>query len=178
MPGGHQPSEPRRTAATRRDQLRSADEKTTPVAVCPDRSDGTDCPALSFKAALHMSVTSSVTLPPGLPATNPIDVEIQFGTAGMVHDTYNPTLGTQIAFDFPVNDGGSRSERLVVSLAERRPGGAVAMNFTTTVVIYPLFNIALSPLTFYLINDCDGIAGFPLDSEPFVSWADDRGADG
>jgi hypothetical protein len=124
------------------------------------------------------SVTSSVTLPPGLPATNPIDVEVQFGTAGLVHATYNPTLGTQIAFDFPVNDGGSRAERLVISLAERRPGGTVAMNFTTTVVIYPLFNIALSPLTFYLINDCDGIAGFPLDSEPFVSWADDRGADG
>jgi hypothetical protein len=51
------------------------------------------------------------------------------------------------------------------------------MNFRTSVVIYPLFNVALSPLTFSLINDCDHdpVFGFPLDSEPMVHWADDRG---
>jgi hypothetical protein len=139
----------------------------------PDPNNG--APTANLKRIannLHLtykSVTAVVTLPAGLGVTNRVDVSVLFGTgaqAKRITQSYNNSNGNRIVYDFPANDGQRRREEVTTSLAEASSEANLTYAVRSTVDLEPLFDIALSPITFTLINDCDRYG----DSEPDIAW--------
>jgi hypothetical protein len=126
------------------------------------------------------SVSTIVTVPAGLPVTDPTEISILFGFSGSsrLTQTYNPAVGNRFVFNFAAGDGAARTEDVAVSLADRAVEGA-HFGFVAKVPVEALYDATLSPLTFTLVNDCDfDFAGlYAQDSEPVIHWGDDRGQD-
>lgn len=124
------------------------------------------------------SVSTIVTVPAGLPVTDPTEISILFGFSGSsrLTQTYDPAAGNRFVFNFAAGDGAARTENVAVSLADRAVEGA-HFGFVAKVPVEPLYDATLSPLTFTLVNDCDfDFAGlYAQDSEPVIHWGDDRG---
>jgi hypothetical protein len=124
------------------------------------------------------SVSTIVTVPAGLPVTNPTEISILFGLSGSsrLTQTYDPAAGNRFVFNFDARDGSARTENVAVSLADRAGEGA-HFGFVNKVPVEALYDATLSPLTFTLVNDCDfELAGLvPQNSEPVIHWGDDRG---
>jgi hypothetical protein len=124
------------------------------------------------------SVSTIVTVPAGLPVTDPTEISILFGFSGSsrLTQTYNQVAGNRFVFNFPAGDGAARTENVAVSLADRAVEGA-HFGFVAKVPVEALYDATLSPLTFTLVNDCDfDFAGlYAQDSEPVIHWGDDRG---
>ncbi len=123
------------------------------------------------------SVSTIVTVPAGLPVTDPTEISILFGLSGSSRLTqaYNPAVGNRFVFNFGAGDGSARTEDVAVSLADRAVPGA-HFGFVAKVPVEALYDATLSPLTFTLVNDCDfDFAGLiAQDSEPVIHWGDDR----
>lgn len=126
------------------------------------------------------SVSTIVTVPAGLPVTDPTEISILFGFSGSSRMTqiYNPAAGNRFVFNFDAGDGTARTEDVAVSLADRAVAGA-HFGFVAKVPVEALYDATLSPLTFTLVNDCDFDFAmlFPQNSEPVIHWGDDRGQD-
>lgn len=124
------------------------------------------------------SVSTVVTVPAGLPVTDPTEISILFGFRGSsrMTQTYDPAAGNRFVFNFDAGDGNARTEDVAVSLLDRAVEGA-HYGFVAKVPVEALYDATLSPLTFQLTNDCDfDFAGLiAQDSEPVIHWGDDRG---
>jgi hypothetical protein len=126
----------------------------------------------------HKSLTIVVAVPPGLVLTKPVKIRVTFKSSvsgwQSMEDLYNPITGFQKLF----NDGeGTRIARqmpMEILLTEQGPGGVGGKNFrwSWSAKLDPLFDVAISPLRFTLIDDCDKIGK----SEIFFFWTfpDDR----
>jgi len=90
--------------------------------------------------------------------------------------TYDPAAGNRFVFNFPAGDGTAHTEDVAVSLADPAVEGA-HFGFVAKVPVEALYDVAQSPLTFTLVNDCDFDFAmlFPQNSEPVIHWGDDRG---
>jgi hypothetical protein len=136
---------------------------------CPPRSTPSNNLHLNNK-----SVTVVVTLPPGLGITNRVDVSVDFDERGPNHQrvtqAYNNAQGNRIIANLAEGGGQKRQAQVVASLAEAAPNstdyvGVYAVR--STVNLEPLYDVALGPLSIYLVDDCDRFGT----SEPQVYWA-------
>jgi hypothetical protein len=154
---GHDPVTPRATA----DNVRGPGIPPAPGAsqnAPPDANPGASTPNLKKVAnALHLdhkSVTVAVTLPPGLGVTNRVDVSVDFderGASKRITQPYDNMRGNRILADLADNGGARRLAQVVISLSE----AGVPYAVRSTVDVEPLYDIAVSPLSVYLVNDCD-----------------------
>jgi hypothetical protein len=115
----------------------------------------------------YRSVSVAVWLPAGLNLTARVDVSVLFdegGQARRVTQTYDNARGNRFLADLAEYEGARRRADVVVSLAE--PNGATAAVYAvrSTVALEPLYDILVSPLSMYLVNNCDDIG----ESEPHV----------
>lgn len=124
----------------------------------PDANPGASTANLKKVAnALHLdrrSVTVVVTLPPGLGVTNRVDVSVDFderGASRRVTQPYDNTRGNRILADLADGGGARRRAEVVISLSE----ASAVYSVRSTVDVEPLYDIAVSPLSVYLVNDCD-----------------------
>jgi hypothetical protein len=125
------------------------------------------------------SVTTVVTLPPGLNLTARVDVSALFdegaAQAKRVTQTYDNTSGNRLLVHLPTADGQKRRVNLVISLAEvPASGNPLTYAVRAAVDLEPLYDIIVSPLVFTLLGDCDTVGA----SEPVVRWRTPDGADG
>lgn len=153
----------------------SSTEAPKPTAAAPTAALSSIASATVIRSR---SVSTIVTVPAGLPVTDPTEISILFGLSGSSRQTqtYNPAAGNRFVFNFAAGDGTARTEDVAVSLADRAVEGA-HFGFVTKVPVEALYDATLSPLTFTLVNDCDfDLAGLiPQSSEPVIHWGDDRG---
>jgi hypothetical protein len=113
----------------------------------------------------HKSVTAVLTVQSGLYLTNRVDISALFGRQ-RVTQTYNNSTGNRLLATFP-EGYGRHEEEVIVSLAEKLPDGNSALYAVRFKVdIEALYDLTISPLTFYLHDDCDDFG----DSEPDVIW--------
>jgi len=127
----------------------------------------------------YKSLTTFVTIPQGLPVTQPVEVSIgYYSPAGLygpgfqrMTQSYVRSAGNRFLNNDPEGDGKVRRMRVDISLRESNPGGQpVTFSFSWQVDLDPLYDVAISPLHFSLSDNCD-IAG---NSEiRFVWWAPD-----
>jgi hypothetical protein len=170
---GHDPVTPRATADTARGPgipPAPGGSQNAP----PNQNPGASTANLKKVAgALHLdrkSVTVVVTLPPGLGVTNRVDVSVDFderGTSQRITQPYDNTKGNRILANLAEGGGAKRRAEVVISLAEKTSGGsgnAAVYSVRSTVDLEPLYDIAVSPLSFYLVNDCDEFG----ESEPHI----------
>jgi hypothetical protein len=125
------------------------------------------------------SVTSIVLVPANLAVPNRTEISVLFNNSTRITQDYDRAQGNRIKFDYPVGDGKARPTRIDISLAEHAPDQVHTASYLPTVTILPLFNVDVSPLTFELANQCDGLTfgvfGGENDSEPRIVWNDDKG---
>jgi hypothetical protein len=119
----------------------------------------------------HKSVTAVVTLPAGLGVTNRVDVSVLFDEGGTgakrITQAYDKAHGNRIVANLAEGGGQKRRVPVVVSLLEVTPdGNATPYAVRSTVDLEPLYDIALGPLSIYLIDDCDRFGA----SEPHIYW--------
>jgi hypothetical protein len=117
----------------------------------------------------HKSLTTLVTLPPNLPVTQWVEISIGFySPAGTQRITQNYVResGNRFLYDDPEGDGQARQMRVDISLREPKVGGYHTFSFPTQVALEPLYDVAIGPLMFGLLGDCD-IAG---ESEIQLLW--------
>jgi len=125
------------------------------------------------------SLTTLVTVPPGLAVTQPVEISIgYYSPAGMyptgfqrITQSYVRGTGNRFLNNDPEGEGKPRRVRMDISLREPNPGGGFfTFAFSLEQDLDPLYDVSVSPLQFSLIDNCD-IAG---NSEiRFVWWAPD-----
>ncbi len=127
--------------------------------------------AVQFRAK---SVSSEITLNPGLKVTHPIDVTVSYPVADATRP-YSATFGNAWKFQFPENGGNPYTRQVTVTFVEH-----VTSTRTETFsrswypTIEPLYNFTVSPLIFTLKDDCDTFG----DSEVKILVRDAKGNPG
>ncbi len=138
----------------------------------PDANPGAPTANLKTVAnSLHLnfkSVTVVVKAPPGLGLTNRVDIDLRYGSQGEhLTQTYDNASGNRLLVNLLEGDGQKRREQIVIRLSELAADGTVQRyEITSTLDLEPLYDVNLTTLSFYLINNCDEIG----DSEPWVFW--------
>lgn len=130
-------------------------------------------------AVRSKSLTTLVTVPPGLPVTQAVEISIgYYSPAGMyppgfqrITQSYVRGTGNRFLNNDPEGEGKPRRLRMDISLREPKPGGTFYTHaFSLEQDLDPLYDVTISPLTFSLIDNCD-VAG---NSEiRFEWWAPD-----
>ena len=143
----------------------------------PDANPGAPTADLKKVADnLHLnfkSVTVVVTLPPGLGLSNRVDVSVLFDegspNAKRITQAYDNAQGNRFVTNLAEGGGQKRQVQVVTSLAEVAPNGNGYLGVyavRSTVNLEPLYDVALGPLSIYLVDDCDRFGS----SEPHVYW--------
>jgi len=115
------------------------------------------------------SLTMLVTVAAGVSVTQPVTISIALGGYGPTRQTqsYVPSTGNRFLYNDPEGDGKPRRAFADITLTEPKPGGGV---YTSTmpgnVMLDPLYDITISPLSVKLIDDCDAYG----DSDMYVDW--------
>jgi hypothetical protein len=148
-------------------------------------TSGTNAPAGPFSTAptenlfrvashlslRHKSVTTVVTVPPGLGITNRLEISILFGTQRITQN-YNEISGNRLAVDFDALEGAARRENVTISLRDDTPTGPKTFALPWTVNLEPLFDLTISPLGFIALGVCDPLSA----ADPVIVWIDPEGA--
>lgn len=112
--------------------------------------------AIAIKAK---SVTTMVSVPPGLAITEPVEISVGFYSpagANRVTQTYSPYVGNRLVSNDREGDGNTRLMRVDVTLSEKTSGGArYNFSFGQTLTLEPLYSLAFGPLSFRLHSLCD-----------------------
>jgi hypothetical protein len=125
--------------------------------------------ALQFR---YKSTTAVLRVPAGLDLTAAVEISVLWDEAGTrptrATQDYNNATGNRSLFFFPAEDGRTRPVANVVSLAERQADGEISGTYAvrSNVSIKPLYDIAVTPLTFTLQLDCDTVGA----SEIHIRW--------
>ena len=120
------------------------------------------------------SVSSHITLPPGLKLSHPVDISISYPVPNQTQP-YLFGQGNSWNYQFPTNTGLNYTGQLTVTLVDHVTSTqtqSYQVNWQPTVK--PLFDITISPLKFYLKDNCDWFG----DSEIKLQWRDPSGVDG
>lgn len=113
----------------------------------------------------HKSLSTVVTVPPGLPLTQPVTISIGYFPSGVVGygqycqqrvtQTYASSNGNTFLCALPVMDGRQRRLHADITISEPKPGGGVySYNVPVDMDLDPLYDITFGPLEFTLLNDC------------------------
>ncbi len=103
------------------------------------------------------SVTTVVDAPAYLAVPNRTEISVLFGTRRL-SQIYDRTHGNHFVFQFDANSGAERMENVTVSLAETTaPDTYATYALLWQTLIKPLYDVWISPLTFYQESDCDWI---------------------
>lgn len=128
-------------------------------------------PTLNIAAVAHAmqydykSLSTVVTAPPGLPLTKPVTISIGYfpsGTDGYGSycrerstQIYGSSTGNAFLCALPDGDGKQRRLHLDITLSEPNPaGGVYNYNLPLDMDLDPLYDVAIGPLDFELLNDC------------------------
>ena len=171
------------------------DHRTQPGIVTPSRpappSDGqplplpnSPAPTLNLAAVAnamrydYKSLSTVVTVPPGLPLSKPVTISIGYFPSGVVGygsrcqqratQTYTSSVGNTLLCALPEGDGQPRHLHLDITLSEPKPGGgAVSYNIPVEMDLDPLYDVTISPLIFTLITGCSIVGANQID----LKWA-------
>jgi hypothetical protein len=144
---------------------------TTGTMKLPDRYTAPTANLTAVANALqlrHKSLTTEAFIPE-VQVTQLVEISIGFYSA-TGHDRITQTLsvkqfGNRFLYNDPEGDGRPRQIRVDISLRELQPGGQ-HFSFSRLVDLDPLYDVAISPLTFTLLENCDLIG----DSEIHFFW--------
>jgi hypothetical protein len=115
------------------------------------------------------SLTTLVVVAAGVAVTQPVTISIALGGYGPTRLTqsYVPSTGNHFLYNDPEGDGKPRRAFADITLSEPKPGGGI---YTSTipgsVMLDPLYDVTISPLSVKLIDDCDAYG----DSDMYVDW--------
>lgn len=115
------------------------------------------------------SLTTLVVVAPGVAVTQPVTISIALGGYGPTRQTqtYVASSGNHFLHTDTEKDGKPRRAFADITLSEPKPGGGI---YTSTipgsVMLDPLYDITVSPLSVKLIDDCDAYG----DSDLYVDW--------
>jgi hypothetical protein len=123
----------------------------------------------------HKSLSTVVTVPPGLALTQPVTISIGYFPSGVMGygqdchqrltQTYVALIGNQFLCGLPEGDGQPRRMHLDITLSEPKPGGGqYNYNVPLDMMLAPLYDVSISPLTFQLFVGC------ALTNEIHVRW--------
>lgn len=116
------------------------------------------------------SLTTLVAFRSGLALTRPVDISIGYFSPagnGRITQSYVASTGNHFLYNDFLGDGKPRRLRLDISLSESKPGGGfIPFSFSYQVDLDPLYGVALSPLKFTLLSDCDRVGK----SEVHLLW--------
>jgi hypothetical protein len=99
------------------------------------------------------STTAQLTVPAGIPVTNPVEISVLFGDH-RISQTYNPATGNRFRHDLPTLDGTKRRETARVHLVDKAPGGKT-YTMPVQIDIEPLYDVTVSPLDLRILTRCD-----------------------
>ena len=103
------------------------------------------------------SVTTVVDAPSDLAVPNRTEISVLFGTRRL-SQIYDRAHGNHFVFQFDADGGAERVENVTVSSAETTaPGTYATYALLWQTLIKPLYDVWISPLTFYQESDCDWI---------------------
>ena len=115
------------------------------------------------------SLTSFVTVAPGLALTQPVTISIAYLSlwpAGNERKTqiYVPSSGNSFLYNDLEGDGKPRKVHLDITLSEPKPGGGIySFNVPADLALDPLYDVSISPLIFTLIMGCSNVGANHID---------------
>jgi hypothetical protein len=115
------------------------------------------------------SLTTLVTVASGLALTQPVTIIIVLGgyCPTVITQSYVASTGNRFLHNDCEGDGKTRRGRVDLTLTEANPGGgSYIFSLPMNIVLDPLYDIAISPVKFTLIDDCDPW----FDSEVRIWW--------
>jgi hypothetical protein len=102
------------------------------------------------------SVTGVLTIPAGLPISNPVYIDVAPDGSSETAQYYYPGSGNKFVMQFLPGGGAEHQQRLDVHLTEFAPDGTTTTyDLVWAVTVKPLYEVSISPLTFYQETDCD-----------------------
>ena len=129
----------------------------------------------------YKGLTTEITTTPGLVLTQPVEITIWYTSPGSplivkrLTQPYSRKFGNRFVYHDPEGEGKQRRLRMDVTLTEPNPGGGLyGYLLSGHADLAPLYDIAISPLTFTLLHDCDLVG----DSEIRVVWIPPEVSDG
>jgi hypothetical protein len=115
------------------------------------------------------SLTTLVVVAPGVAVSQPVTISIALGGYGATRQTqtYVPSTGNHFLHNDPEGDGKPRNGLADITLSEPKPGGGIyTSTIPGTVMLEPLYDVTVSPLSVKLIDDCDAYG----DSDLYLDW--------
>lgn len=115
------------------------------------------------------SLTMLITVAAGVSVTQPVTISIALGGYSPTRQTqsYVPSTGNRFLYNDPEGDGKPRRAFADITLTEPKPGGGV---YTSTmpgnVMLDPLYDVTISPLSFTLFTSCARVG----DSDIKLAW--------
>jgi hypothetical protein len=115
-------------------------------------------------AQYHKSLTTLITVKPGLVLTQPVTISIAYlSPAGYGPDsperltqTYAPATGNHFLRNDNAGNGQPRRVHLDINLSEPKPGGGLySYNVPVDLDLDPLYNVTIGSLVFTLTTPCD-----------------------
>jgi hypothetical protein len=103
------------------------------------------------------SLTMLVTVNPGLALSKPVTISIAIGGYRTTRLTqgYVAATGNHFLYNDPEGDGKPRRALVDITLTQAKNGGGTyTYTIPGTVVLDPLYDVKIDPLTFTLLNDC------------------------
>lgn len=106
------------------------------------------------------SLTTVVFVPAGLVLTRPVTISIVYISPATVpqriDQLYVAATGNRFVYHDAIGDGTVRRMTMSITLTQPRLGGAVfSYEFFWQADLDPLFDVAVGPLRFELLDDCD-----------------------
>jgi len=123
----------------------------------------------------HKSLTTLVTVKPGLALTRPVTISIAYlspagpgpGSPERLTQTYAISTGNRFLRLDPEGNGRSRRLHLDINISEPNPaGGIFSFNVPVDMDLDPLYDVSITPLVFTLIVGCATIGANQID----LSW--------
>jgi hypothetical protein len=106
------------------------------------------------------SLTTLVVVAPGLQLTQPVTISIgYYSPAGSNRITQTYVVsGNHFLHNDAVGDGKPRQMNMHITFEEPRAGGGVyTFTWSMSLLLDPLYDVMISPLSFTLFTDCDWI---------------------
>lgn len=120
----------------------------------------------------HKSLTTLVTVKPGLALTQPVTISIAYlspagpgpGSPERLTQSYVASTGNRFLRLDPEGNGHPRRIHLDINLSEPNPaGGVYSFNVPVDMDLDPLYDVTISPLVFQLIVGCATIGANQID---------------
>ncbi len=105
------------------------------------------------------SVSVNLRIPPNLPVTVPVEVEVFYSSplkSNILKRTYNPATGLTLQYRDAEGNGQPRPMKAVVTLRELVPNG-LSTGFTKEFTLTPLYDVFVTDLRFVMSSPCDRI---------------------